>query len=106
MLQLDPMIYAVFQDLMFCGPSTNDVFNPQARKNKFLEAMLESLVPISVTVEHRFLSQVLSIDGCQQPLLKDAPFQPNDDSDYHISEEDFILLRPTFVKGIFVSDVM
>ncbi|KAK0446695.1 Mus7/MMS22 family-domain-containing protein [Armillaria borealis] len=101
MLQLDPMIYTVFQGLMLCGPSTNDVFTPQTWKNKFLEAMLESLVPISVTVEHRFLSQVLSIDGCQHPLLKDVPFQPNDDSDYHISDEDFILLRPAFVKGIF-----
>lgn len=82
MLQLDPMIY----------PTQN---------NKFLEAMLESLVPISVTVEHRFLSQLLSIDGCQHPLLKDVPFQPKDDGDYHISEEDFISLRPAFVKGIF-----
>ncbi|KAK0501278.1 Mus7/MMS22 family-domain-containing protein [Armillaria luteobubalina] len=82
MLQLDPIIYAT------C-------------KTKFLEAMFESLVPISVTVEHRFLSQVLSIDGCQHPLLKDIPFQPENDGDYHISEEDFIILRPAFVKGIF-----
>ncbi|KAK0488920.1 Mus7/MMS22 family-domain-containing protein [Armillaria novae-zelandiae] len=82
MLQFDPMIYAT------C-------------KNKFLEAILEFLVPISVTVEHQFLSQVLSIDGCQHPLLKDIPFQPENDGDYHLSEEDFIVLRPAFVKGIF-----
>ncbi|KAK0202807.1 Mus7/MMS22 family-domain-containing protein [Desarmillaria ectypa] len=82
MLQLDPMIYTKWN-------------------NKFLEAMLESLVPISVTIEHQFLSQILSIDCCQHPLLKDIPFQPNDHGDYHVSEEDFIVLRPALMKGIF-----
>ncbi|KAG7443612.1 uncharacterized protein BT62DRAFT_319900 [Guyanagaster necrorhizus] len=80
MLELDPMIYEW--------------------GNRFFEAMLESLVPISVTVEHRFLSRILNIDRCHHPLLKDVPFQLKDDGDYHISEEDFVSLRPIFVKGI------
>ncbi|KAK0467246.1 Mus7/MMS22 family-domain-containing protein [Desarmillaria tabescens] len=82
MLQLDPMIYTKWN-------------------NKFFGAMLESLVPINVTIEHQFLSQILSIDRCQHPLFKDVPFQPKNDGDYHISEEDFLHLRAAFVKGIF-----
>ncbi|KAJ3995359.1 Mus7/MMS22 family-domain-containing protein [Lentinula boryana] len=72
-------------------------------KDYFIETLFYALIPIpgQVTVEHEFLSWILTIDGLRHPLLRNLPvILPPHPEILAISEDTFVPLRDKLLTGL------
>ncbi|KAJ3984155.1 Mus7/MMS22 family-domain-containing protein [Lentinula detonsa] len=72
-------------------------------KDYFIETLFYALIPIQgqVTVEHEFLSWILTIDGLRHPLLRNLPVTlPPHPEILAISEDTFVPLRDKLLLGL------
>lgn len=51
--------------------------------------LFQALVAPRITVEHEFVSLLLSVDGLQHPLLTNVPWTRDCDEDFQISVSEF-----------------
>ncbi|KAL0953447.1 hypothetical protein HGRIS_004680 [Hohenbuehelia grisea] len=81
-LLLDPTCYASLPD-------------------RFLTVLLISLAAVKVTIEHEYVSLLLSIDGLQHDLLRGLVLdRPNDTADFDISRAQFGVIRASILETI------
>jgi len=84
-LQLDPSAYPTYKD-------------------RFVDILLESIVTPKVTIEHEYMSLLLSIDGLRHPLLRDMPCEREEGmTDYKISRKEFLERRLSYAHTIFTN---
>ncbi|KAJ3760305.1 Mus7/MMS22 family-domain-containing protein [Lentinula raphanica] len=74
-------------------------------KEYFFEILFQTLIPGEVTVEHEFLSWLISIDGLRHPLMRSLPVTlPPRPEILLISKDEFALLRDKLFKGFSFLD--
>lgn len=65
-----------------------------------MDTLLECMTADRITIEHEYVSLLLSIDGIRHPLLRTIPFAPPPEGDdYNISEAEFVACRIAFLDG-------
>ncbi|PFH51057.1 hypothetical protein AMATHDRAFT_3443 [Amanita thiersii Skay4041] len=75
LLKLHPLVYSTQMDM-------------------FLEAFFESLVVDQITIEHEYVSMLLSIDGLQHPLFQHMDrIEKFDHGSYNIHESQYLVLK-------------
>ena len=61
---------------------------------------MEALVSFKVTIEHDYVSLLLSMDGLRHALLSGIPVTRDPDSnDYELSKQQFLTLRPEIIAS-------
>ncbi|KAK7056194.1 hypothetical protein VNI00_002746 [Paramarasmius palmivorus] len=70
-------------------------------KNRFLEMLFFALVPDEPTIQHEYVSFLLSADGLQHVLFKDLPVERGTSGSYKLTAEDLQAKRVSLVRCIF-----
>ncbi|KAK7015499.1 hypothetical protein VNI00_019114 [Paramarasmius palmivorus] len=71
------------------------------RGDQFLEVLFHALVPDEPTIQHQYVSFLLSADGLKHVLLKDLPVGPGTSGNYELTAEDLQAKRVSLVHCIF-----
>ncbi|KDQ06855.1 hypothetical protein BOTBODRAFT_140680 [Botryobasidium botryosum FD-172 SS1] len=79
-LHLDPMAY-------------------MAHKDRFIEMWFQAIVTPAFTIEHQYVSAVLSIDAFQHPLFHELPIVTQ--GDFNLSIAELRRQRPAILKCVF-----
>ncbi|KAI0079439.1 hypothetical protein K474DRAFT_1639613 [Panus rudis PR-1116 ss-1] len=83
LLDLDPTAYTPHQD-------------------RFLEVFIQCLVTARVTLEHRYVSLVLSIDGLRYPFFQGLPIERlNPARDFEVTISSFLEGRTSWLQHLF-----
>ncbi|KAF8141719.1 Mus7/MMS22 family-domain-containing protein [Boletus edulis] len=73
-------------------------------KDDFIAVLLVATLSCKTTIEHEFVSVVLSLDGLQHPLLRAAPFDPIPGTrKYEVNEGDFEVARGRLIETVFAN---
>ena len=98
-LRLDPSAYFVSDSTRTFSawyPHTTS----QTYQFQFIDVLMQALVTAKVTIEHEYMSLLLSIDGLRHPLLEDMPCTREEEAvDYKIVKKDFLDKRLSFVQS-------
>lgn len=69
-------------------------------KDDFIAVLLVATLSHKTTIEHEFISVVLSLDGLQHPLLRAAPFDPIPGTKkYEVSEGEYEAARGRLIES-------
>jgi hypothetical protein len=69
-------------------------------KDDFIAVLLVATLSCKTTIEHEFISVVLSLDGLQHPLLRGAPFNPIPETrKYEVSEAGYEVARGHLIES-------
>ncbi|KAG6381518.1 cell differentiation family, Rcd1-like-domain-containing protein [Boletus reticuloceps] len=73
-------------------------------KDDFIAVLLVATLSCKTTIEHEFVSVVLSLDGLQHPLLRAALFDPIPGTrKYEVNEGDFEVARGRLIETVFAN---
>jgi hypothetical protein len=73
-------------------------------KDDFIAVLLVATLSCKTTIEHEFISVVLSLDGLQHPLLRGAPFNPIPETrKYEVSEAGYEVARGHLIETVFAN---
>ncbi|KAG9312886.1 Mus7/MMS22 family-domain-containing protein [Chiua virens] len=73
-------------------------------KDEFIAVLLMATLSPKTTIEHEFMSVVLSLDGLQHPLLHTAPFDPLPETrKYEIGQADYEIARERLIETVFAN---
>lgn len=69
-------------------------------KDDFIAVLLVATLSCKPTIEHEFMSVVLSLDGLRHPLLRAAPFDPTPGTrKYEVSEAGYEVARGRLIES-------
>lgn len=69
-------------------------------KDDFIAVLLVATLSCKATIEHEFISVVLSLDGLQHPLLRAAPLDPLPGTrKYEVSQADYEVARAQLIES-------
>ncbi|KAI0667720.1 Mus7/MMS22 family-domain-containing protein [Trametes maxima] len=72
--------------------------------SNFVNVLFEAMATRVVTLEHEFVSLLLSIDRLRHPLFQDLPVGPRgEDGDFHLTKGGFTEKRLTFLERMFTN---
>ncbi|KAI0647862.1 Mus7/MMS22 family-domain-containing protein [Trametes meyenii] len=72
--------------------------------SNFVNVLFEAMATRVVTLEHDFVSLLLSIDRLRHPLFQDLPVGARgEDGDYHLTKQEFTEKRLTFLERMFAN---
>ena len=72
----------------------------QRMKDDFIGVLLVAALSHKTTIEHEFMSVVLSLDGLQHPLFHGAPFDPTPGTrKFEVSEDDYEASRTRLIES-------
>jgi len=72
-----------------------------SHRDRFIDVLLESLVSLTVTIEHEYVSLLFSVDGLQHLLLHDIVCERKADGDYSLTQDGFKESRVEILSTIF-----
>ncbi|KAH0836569.1 cell differentiation family, Rcd1-like-domain-containing protein [Lanmaoa asiatica] len=73
-------------------------------KDDFIAVLLVATLSCKTTIEHEFLSVVLSLDGLLHPLLRTAPLEPTPGTRrYEVSSADYEVARVQLIETVFAN---
>ncbi|TRM65146.1 hypothetical protein BD626DRAFT_535688 [Schizophyllum amplum] len=108
-LKHDRQDCAVWLDMRFClslltyepmAYNTDTALGGRTIRDTCMELLWRSLAMHHITIEPRFLSIVLTVDGARHPLLAGLPFARSEDGDFVISFDDFLEQRPRSIETL------
>lgn len=71
-------------------------------KDDFIAVLLVAILSCETTIEHEFVSMVLSLDGLQHPLLRAAPLHPVPGTrKYEVSAANYEVVRGQLIASQF-----
>jgi len=74
----------------------------QKMKDDFIAVLLVAFLSCKPTIEHEFISVVLSLDRLQHPLLRAAPLDPTPGTrKYEVSEAGYGVARGRLIESEF-----
>ena len=72
----------------------------QKMKDDFVAVLLVATLSCKTTIEHEFISVVLTLDGLQHPLLRAAPLDPIPGTrKYGVSAADYEVVRGQLIES-------
>lgn len=75
-------------------------FHFKRERTTFLKVFLEALISFKLTIEHDYVSLVLSIDGLKHSLLSGLTVASDArNGDIQLSKQQFLLLRPKIISS-------
>ncbi|TDL22229.1 hypothetical protein BD410DRAFT_749010 [Rickenella mellea] len=81
-----------------------DTSSYQKFQHTFLSVFLESMVTARVSLEHEYVSLLLSIDSLRHPMLCNLPVKRNaPNQEFELTKSEFIDLRLSILEGIFTN---